>query len=188
MWRHTIKTWGWRASLGPVSSWLIVWNCLKWGPQSNSSSGTTASQPVVKINLLKLKIKLSDENLPVFSPLLHWFSCYCRQIRLRCNSLLRVSPLIYLQRSMVVSWCHGVSISHYCNQCWPSLRLHHTTNQTQTPRHFSPVQRLRRRCVLYLVLVKALSIKLFRLFSVSSSDGWWFWRQSEADDCWYHHY
>ena len=68
MWRHTIKTWGWRASLGPVSSWLIVLNCLKWGPQSNSSSRTTARQPVVKINLLKLKIKLSDENCRVFSP------------------------------------------------------------------------------------------------------------------------
>ena len=150
MWRHTIKTWGWRASLGPVSSWLIVWNCLKWGPQSNSSSGTTASQPVVKINLLKLKIKLSDENLPVFSPLLHWFSCYCRQIRLRCNSLLRVSPLIYLQRSMVVSWCHGVSISHYCNQCWPSLRPtpHHQPN-TNTPPLLSSPETSEKMCFIF---------------------------------------
>ena len=151
MWRHTIKTWGWRASLGPVSSWLIVWNCLKWGPQSNSSSGTTASQPVVKINLLKLKIKLSDENLPVFSPLLHWFSCYCRQIRLRCNSLLRVSPLIYLHRSMMVSWCHGVMVS-VSRIIVTSVDLHsdrHHQPNTNTPPLLSSPETSEKMCFIF---------------------------------------
>ena len=145
MWRHAIKTWGWRASLGPVSSWLIVLNCLKWGPQSNSSSRTTARQPVVKINLLKLKIKLSDENWELsceryFHPTA-LISTAGLLVSRSCdnNSLLTDIPSPSYPD---ISWCQ------YQALLYPVLTFT-LTDTTNTP---STLQRLQR--VFYICVIK----------------------------------